>query len=135
MKKILFKGKRKVNGKWIISDCIQQTNYSGTHLWYQGYWVEVLPETVGQYTGRNCYSDKDDNLHKIFEGDICNVTTFDCNGTDYHHTCKVEWCDGGFALTNSKKDFFKWLGEIGDTESDLTLLGNIHNNPELIKKV
>lgn len=96
--------------------------------------ILVDVDTVGQYTGRNCYSDKGDKLHKIFDGDICDVTVFDCNGFEYHYTCKVEWCDGGFALVNDEKEFFKWLGEIEDTESDLTLIGNIYDNPELLKE-
>lgn len=140
IREILFRGKRLDNGEWVYGDLLRKLDYMGNIITkiavssgYDGYCVyDVGHKTVCQYTGRYCYSDKDDDLHKIFEGDIFDVTTFDHNGHDYHHICKVEWVDGGFALVSEKEDFFMWIGEVEDTESDFLLLGNIFDNPDLL---
>ena len=71
-REILFRGKRADDGKWVegMLSCDIHNRY-WIHLDYEpeGYRVikklEVIPKTVGQYTGKE---DKDDK--KIFEGDV-----------------------------------------------------------------
>lgn len=78
-------------------------------------WVEIEPETIGQYTGL-----KDKNDKKIFEGDIargCWNTKFSI----FFDLCCLQFraklSDG------TEKDI--------DYYGDIEVIGNIHDNPEL----
>lgn len=78
--------------------------------------VEIMPETVGQFTGL-----KDKNGKKIFEGDI---------GWDEHNECYgvVKFEEGKFLYVweNIAED----LREVADS---IEIYGNIHENPELLE--
>lgn len=114
MREILFKGKRVYNGEWITSNSIMQTNYSGTFLWYEGCWREVISETVGQYIGL-----PDKNGKKIFEGDFIRSNSERGYIEYYPSDCAFEVVDD--------HGFYWFISEM----SNIEVIGNIHDNPEL----
>lgn len=138
MRDILFRGKRIDNGEWV--EGIPITNKLGTFICYeknphyfsQYFYMEiqdiapVIPESVGQFTG---LTDKNDK--KIFEGDIVRVTGLypDRDGE------KRIWRQsrvGEIFYYHSAFYFYKWL-LCKTSEKCLEIIGNIHDNPELIE--
>ena len=128
MREILFRGKRKDNGKWVEGhygeyysgkekvSCISisKETISGS-LYY-----DVIPETVGQYTG---LTDKN-GLTKVFEGDIIhgNLGNF-----------VVRWSDNISGFVAGEKERTHPCMNRG-TMKCYEVIGNIYDNPELIKE-
>ena len=127
MREILFRGKRTDNGEWVEGDLIQcdlhdaaehtcimpQTLTAGVY--------RVLPETVGQYTGLT-----DKNGKRIFEGDIVERVS---DG----ERAVISWLKYSACFGLS---FDGWCCGFDDYDflpNDFKVLGNIHDNPELLK--
>lgn len=136
MREILFRGKRKDNGEWIEGHLIwyedgrARINPSHTDVFcyekdesiIQIIAHEVIPSTVGQYTGLT-----DKNGTKIFEGDILQYI----NQDNEAHCITVVFEECAFLIE-----------DCGVTNCDLLpsyaclgfeVVGNIHDNPELLK--
>ena len=126
MREILFRGKRTDNGEWLYGD-LWQKPYSSKNCICIASTIEdfgirsgfiVIPETVGQYTGL-----KDKHGTKIFEGDILRA--------DNGHIGCVAF--GGLAQFGKYCKCHKEFESIyPDNE---TVIGNIHDNPELFREV
>lgn len=127
MREIEFRGKRIDNGEWVYGSYVKAKEHwhgRGKHedwifrnVLQNGGWIAVtgryavIPETVGQYTGR-----KDKNGVKIYEGDIVTNKVF---------RATVE-CEPDLA------GFYPFACEIKTMYVDeCEVIGNIHDNPEL----
>lgn len=125
MREILFRGKAINGGQWLYGHF---TEYAGTsQIWTatdDGTWNAIVdPATVGQYTGLT-----DKNGVKIFEGDVLRYgetihrAVFEQrNGTAY------------FGLVYGSQETLPF-GHYQDLRQ-LEVIGNIHDNPELLKEV
>ena len=128
MREILFRGKHSEKSMlWNYGDLYVDHDkvYIGMRETMQGVRVhgEVIPETVGQYTGLT-----DKNGKKIFEGDILS-THFDFNNPEVESRTVVEW--GNFRWVTHQPGYEP--DDITDFDKGLwTVIGNIYDNPELI---
>lgn len=98
--------------------------------------ADVLPETVGQFTGL-----KDTNFKRIFEGDILESRASE-NKLDWKRW-KVHFEDGCFVFESFAKvveSRRKYRHEVNMLCADeielygLVVVGNIHDNPELMEE-
>lgn len=120
MRKILFRGKRAETQEWVEGDLLidscKDVSMRSNHctLYY-----DIIPETVGQYTGLT-----DKNGKKIFEGDIVK-NEYGYIGLIVMKACSyyIEWQSGNFS-----NDLYVFA-------DSLEVIGNIHDNPELLEGV
>ena len=134
MRDIIFRGKRLDNGEWVYGDFVndwskQNTKPDKTICNNIGKYA-VISETIGQYTGL-----KDKNGAKIFEGDYW-------KDPDENDIFVVEFRDAQFCFV-----IYGWFDDIftfGELDcvpieyyctGKIEIIGNIHDNPELIGNV
>lgn len=146
MREILFRGKRTDNGEWIFGDLFHRNEEVLINNFSQGFNISVIPETAGEFTGL-----LDKNGKRIFEGDILKChdnpkdlvkVVFDEFGVvDTDTECPVDTVIGwhyeviptdelstvepfclSMPLTNS---YIKYC--------HMEVIGNIHDNPELLE--
>ena len=135
MREILFRGKRTDNGEWIYGNLFVPdipdapveicTGTNRVRITY-----EVDPDTVGQYTGLT-----DKNGKPVFEGDIIR-SEFSrrlypvCFGEYY---CVDEDGDEELACGWYCKEGSGYEIAFGDPDGWASVVGNIHDNPELLE--
>ena len=131
-REIKFRGKLEYNGKWIYGDLLQYENEDvaifgeklssfGCECTEMSKRDRVIPGTVGQYTGL-----KDSNGKEIYEGDLLEVAN---HKRDKECIADVIFLDGAFWLHFPNEV----LLNIKEVSECWVVIGNIHDNPELIK--
>ncbi len=145
MWEIVFRGKRVDNGEWVygvpikkygktyIIDVGQSFLYSTYHKKSVNDFLtrvyEVVPKTVGQYTGLT-----DKNGKKIFEGDILKIYP-DCDYLEDFEISKVYSYNGVLCVDYHTSEYdataIGFAYDIDETEFEV--IGNIHDNPELLE--
>ena len=160
IREVIFRGKRTDNGKWECGDLLSPNEFNAIpHIVYIAYLNEygdigeistpVIPETVGQFTGLT-----DKNGKRIFEGDIFKFddevweSSYTSCGTEYDSFAVENYGVVGFDEDMARFDFIKYKFNENSVEADLhenhtidfseflcelEIIGNIHDNPELLE--
>lgn len=155
MREIKFRGKTK-DGEWVYGDLLHAEHdfKKGVDIvtedWRQ---MRVLQETVGQYTGL-----KDVNGKDVYEGDVIRVkeywnelmadadedSDFDLFSLEEimgrktkEFVSPVTWENGVFAVNDEEDSGYFFCCLMGDMKRSQPIfitevIGNIHDNPELL---
>ena len=137
MRTIKFRGKTK-QGEWVVGHyvgkpsmnevCIlpfQNVNYDIGYI-NDSECYYCIADTIGQFTGLY-----DKNGNEIYEGDILRFSKLPGN------VCEVKWNESLAAFCIQfffeNKVGTRTLGEWVICERSVAIIGNIHDNPELLK--
>lgn len=153
MREVLFRGKRVDNGEWVIGYYFHyetcHEHFIITDMSYDTPDMEqVIPETVGQYTGLT-----DKNGKKIFEGDIVKSKHTAFTDSDkkpkysydlekqeseygypkiiYYRNYVVQLYDARYRIKN--KNITHYINYNFIYNHEVEVVGNIHDNPELLE--
>jgi len=136
-----YRGKRLDNGKWVYGSFLggrlchimshKTVKKTDSTSMFAGYEVlPVLPETVGEYTGL-----KDKYGKKIYKGDIIRyISKYLEHPVDF----EVVYYNGCYAQRHLDTKMEDMPEEATDAIyrywNQLKVIGDIHENPELLKK-
>ena len=138
MREILFRAKRKKDGKWVEGFYVKSVwveygqeldilipTKNGMYFNQISSWYGVDPETLGQYTGLN-----DKNGKKIFEGDIVRVVGHEpyVNGEYIVEYVEVNHCWELISTNLLRRNFS--FSELNGFNVDGEVIGNIYDNME-----
>lgn len=124
MRTIKFRGKRVGNGEWVYGDLLRMHGVPyiypdpAPNGWND---YEVIPDTVGQFTGL-----LDKNGRAIYEGDIL----IEPNIFDIPRN--VFWDHRFMRFGNISPSTCGYIALHDYSEPEI--IGNIHDNPELLKQ-
>lgn len=146
MREILFRGQtrkygekvrmgdgQKLPGHWVYGGVLQGAGshsiiYGGENVNDPGENLDkwcVHTDTLGQFTGLT-----DKNGKKIFEGD---VVLYPWNDQDKPERFTIKFKDGQFVASPVKETEDYWDFMVGSYSKEMEVIGNIHDNPELLE--
>lgn len=135
MREIKFKGKRKDTDEWVYGFLVNTKNKSfmicnvvegpikldsGEDLEITNNLFEVIPESVGQFTGL-----RDDDNSELYVGDIIEHKA---PGRGLPYTGEIFFNEGNYQMN---ADPIKWSLPIH--VGSVKIIGNISNNPKLME--
>ena len=143
MREILFRGKRCDNGEWVQGYYIRAEHHWHNHGIHKdwitlgasanGGWFAlhnkyaVKSETVGQFTGLT-----DKNGKKVFENDII-VICYETDGEEFSETKKVRYNEKECCWYPMRwEECCEHCDHYTEVKS-IEVIGNIHDNPELLE--
>lgn len=128
MRETLFRGKDIDSGLWCYGDlALSRDRKAYIRFWaHNGYLTrEVMPETVGQFTG---FTDK--NNKRIFEGDILGSRYEDVDPDTVSREVVLWDGNGWHTKWRTAPPDIIWQEDL-DAYSEV--IGNIFDNPELVE--
>ena len=136
MREILFRAKRKDNGKWVYGDLLHPDLYGNSYAIEdftkgKNNCFDIDENTICEYTNL-----KDKNGTKIFESDIILFEDESPMNYEYHDCTEmrcgvIEFSGGEFYLTNRIAVSMDDL--IYDETLEGQVIGNKFDNPELLE--
>ncbi|MEK4302417.1 YopX family protein [Oceanobacillus sp. FSL W8-0428] len=153
MREIKFRGKSIVTGEWLYGSLINNAFFRSNDrapvpyildtdkMVYDNFsdigeqldYFEVIPESVGQYTG---ISDKCNQ--EVCGGDVIELKERTVNGFINTHICKVFQSDTGAWRLEGRPTHDKSYGTkrmLYDVRNRIEIIGNIYENPELLERI
>ena len=119
-REILFRGWHKTRG-WIYGGCFIARSGKVYIIEQDGATREILPETLGQYTGLTDRYGKD-----IFEGDVV------LYGKRLRYVVTMKECGYLSGISDDDKDGTPFPDTLFERASMFEIIGNIHDNPNIL---
>lgn len=132
MREIKFRGKCIANGKWVYGSLLRwpdgcctilESKDGCNYVWKR----DIDPDTVGQFTGLN-----DRNGKEVYENDILRV--YD---RKTYFNIIVSWSKEAVAFMvcycDKNQSPLSWFSNLLPNGYEIEVLGNIHDNPELLE--
>ena len=141
MGEIKFRGKRIPNGKWMYGFLLEDENghvFITNNRGDSCIWEQVDPDTVGQFTGFKCNQAKE-----IYDGDIIRIDRGEhplSHQKDHNEIHLVHYWMGcpvyytRIATGECDVIYLHQLWQGHNRGIACEVIGNIHDNPELLKQ-